>query len=109
MDTVLSLPRIRILRTLRHFDWATAGDVRNALDLDDVGPEANAITKTFARLVDEQLIDRRGDHGPFYYRLNERGRAELRAYLAKTQITDRDEPDRNGGTRRRRDAEGARS
>jgi hypothetical protein len=89
METVLALPRVRVLRALRWFDWASSMEITNALELGehDLPPVLAAI----GRLVEEGKLDRRGSSQPYEYRINDAGRTELKALLAKTQISDRDE------------------
>lgn len=95
LDTVLSLPRIRILRALRFFDWASSSDIAAALDAGE--HEIPTLQTATSRLVAEKLLDRRGTTAAHEYRLNDRGRLEIAAYIAKTQISELDERRTNGG------------
>lgn len=102
LDELLAMPRVRILRTLTHFDWASGEDINVALDnLDE--RSANAHSMCLGRMVREGLVERRGLWGrsgsrresrgglnPAYtrYRITDAGRRELRDLLAHAHVNE---------------------
>lgn len=85
LDELLEIPRVRILRALRHFDWASSEDIRIALDID--AQTALAFNTNMSRLVKERRIDRVGTSQLNYrYRINDAGRAQLKQLLGRAEI-----------------------
>lgn len=85
LDELLEIPRVRILRALRHFDWASGEDIRVALDLD--GPTAISFNTSLSRLHREHRLDRVGTSSQnFRYRINDAGRAQLKSLLGRAEI-----------------------
>lgn len=83
LDELLEMPRVRILRTLQRFDWATCEDVRLALGIDADERDANTFSTMITRLAREGYLERDNAQFPPRYRINECGREHLRDLLAR--------------------------
>lgn len=85
-DEMLHVPRFRILRALTHFDLASADDLSIALDLEDGKRAANALHTTLTRMHKERLLDRDGAPHYYRYRINTRGRRQLKKLIRRGAI-----------------------
>lgn len=81
IDELLERPRVRILRALRRFDWITAIDLADVLDLPTEKGARDSFASMLGRLVRIGQVERRGVR-PFDYRITKEGRADLEAVLA---------------------------
>lgn len=88
LDELLEMPRVRILRALRRFDWVSVEDINLALDnLDDRA--ANAHTKCVERLVREGHLEKRGTNwSNNRYRITDRGKQHLKDLLARGEVNE---------------------
>ncbi len=94
MDGVLSKPTVRVLRAIRFFDWAPSADILDAAGAPEyvfrsgvgTNTERNGITSALKRLASDGLVDRRGSHPRFEYRINARGKAALTDMIQNNQI-----------------------
>lgn len=91
IDELLEVPRVRILRALNRFDWALSGDLRVALDIEETVLEINKFARTLSSLVKERLVDMDGSGTSHRYRINDRGRAQLKQVIARGSIATADE------------------
>lgn len=91
LDELLEMPRVRVLRAMRHFDWASAEDLRVALDIPADRRAWNTLAKQLQRLTVEGALERTGPHATlFQYRITELGKRQLRGLLARGIVNDRE-------------------
>ncbi len=83
LDETLAKPRVRILRVLQHFGWATTEDIRIALDVPPVAIEWDRLNTATSRLTRDGHLERAGKFPEFIYRITPSGRRELQAELAR--------------------------
>lgn len=83
VDELLELPRVRVLRVLRHFDWLGSSDMLLALN----EPNYDAVWRALVAHIKDGNIERRGS-GPHEYRITQRGRAELAKLMARGDVNE---------------------
>lgn len=77
LEELLSSPRIRFLRRLRHFDWSTSDAVLEAMDV-TASDERNRFTAALRVAIRRGEIDRRRDAWTYEYRITASGRDALK-------------------------------
>ena len=87
VDELLDLPRVRVLRVLRHFDWATSTDLCVALGELNVAGKA-LIHNALSTHVEEGNVERLSHCVPYSYRITAAGRAELAQILSKGDVNE---------------------
>jgi hypothetical protein len=87
LDEMLDLPRVRVLRVLKHFDWAT---MRQICDWLNEGTLAawQSLNAALLRHNNEGHVERAGVPGAFTYRITEAGRAHLAQLLARGEVNE---------------------
>lgn len=82
IDETLSMPIVRVLRTLRHFEWVTSGELLYVLGVNERGREHNALHRALSRACVSGYIETRGPSRNYReYRITSKGRAELKRRL----------------------------
>lgn len=81
LDEVLERPRIRILRALLRFDWASADEIRVALD----EPDAELVSWTLRNMRRCGEIERKGPIMESVYRITRTGARNLKAMMRRTR------------------------
>lgn len=69
LDQWLEMPHVRIARTLKHFDQATALEIFDALDLPPDDSTRQLFSQAIQRLLKMGHIEQLGAVKPFTYRL----------------------------------------
>jgi hypothetical protein len=86
-DELIAMPRIRVLRLMRRFDWFSSIDLFDVLRVAE--HEIANYNKVLSRLVANGHVDRAGDGiGCYRYRINDRGVDSLRHWMARAQLPD---------------------
>lgn len=85
VDEMLELPRVRLLRAMRHFDWVTMPSILEAIS----EPGDSMLYSAMVRLVRERHVDKRADVYPALYRITKAGREHLESLLARGQVDER--------------------
>lgn len=88
LDELLDLPRVRVLRVLRRFDWATQADICGALD-EYTNAAWQALNSAIRRHVASGSVERLSGVVPYQYRITSAGRAELARMLARSEINEK--------------------
>lgn len=88
VDELLELPRVRVLRVLKHFDWA---DMRQICDSLNESSKAAwmALNSALIRHVRSGSVERCADRVPHQYRITAAGRDELASILARGEVNER--------------------
>jgi hypothetical protein len=87
IDELLAMPKVRVLRILRRFEWASSTEITDALELD--AAEVGLYSATISRLFKDGAIDRSGDRIYSYrYKVNAKGRTQLDRIIGRSAITD---------------------
>ncbi len=87
LDELLELPRVRVLRCLRHFDWATMKQVCDWLNENDHA-SWQALNSALKRHVESGSVELRDSTIPRHYRITQAGRAELAQLLARGEVNE---------------------
>jgi hypothetical protein len=83
LDALLDRPEVRLLRALRHFDWAPASDLYIALDVPHEDSfNRNVFETTLYRSIKAGFARRRGPRNWTEYQLTKRGLRHLEQRLA---------------------------
>lgn len=84
IDETLQLPRVRLLRALRWFDWVTLHDLLDALDMDECDDRPRWAHKTAMHLLSRGgfVETLRVPLVGVMYRITAKGRAELAGRIA---------------------------
>lgn len=79
------LMRPRILRSLRFFDWVTAGELFDAMgiEMDHAANQYNNAAVQLSRLCREGLVEKRGVRGAYDWRITAAGREALAPQLKR--------------------------
>lgn len=87
LDEILERPAVRLLRILRWWDDATAGDLFQAIDLP--GHLEDSYLHVLRRMSRNGYVTRSGlglSHSPFHYRISAVGRRYLAAEIDRARI-----------------------
>lgn len=87
LDELLATARVRVLRALRHFDWATSTDLCVALGELNVAGKA-IVHNALSTHVEEGNVERLPHCVPYSYRITAAGRAELAQILSKGEVNE---------------------
>lgn len=87
LDEIESMPRVRVLRALKHFDWVSARDLMEAIGVYE-RHTASSFTAVIAQLVAEELVDRSGEYATALYRVDARGIAYLETILKRALVSE---------------------
>lgn len=90
LDILLDLPRVRTLRVLKRFSWASISDLLIALDDVDADHKTrNTLVQAIDRHVDQGHVERDASQPKrCLYRITDAGRAELARLLAMGEVNE---------------------
>jgi hypothetical protein len=78
LDRMLSMQSVRVLRALRHFDWALVGEIRESMR----APTARPVWLALGKHVEAGRVERDGSR----YRITVAGRTWLDGMLARSRL-----------------------
>ena len=83
LDEILGMPRVRVLRALRHFEWVTLEELFLSMGLlSNSSHEWRNLVASLCRAYKAGQVKRRGKaNGHCHYRITAVGRAELKRRL----------------------------
>ena len=88
LDCLIDSPRVRILRCLVHFDWASRSDIMIALDLSRESIRYRSHVVALENLCRDGHVESSGDARSAYctYRITPAGRSWLAKQLARADV-----------------------
>jgi DNA-binding MarR family transcriptional regulator len=87
LDELLEMPRVRVLRALRRFDWMSVREMLDALNEHE--PRVNiALWRALAVLVDAGHAEKAPNGRGHIYRITAGGRRELERLLDRAVISE---------------------
>lgn len=87
IDELLELPRVRVLRALKHFDWMSMKQICEWLNEHD-SASWQALNSALKRHTESGCVELRDSTIPRHYRITPKGRAELVQILARGEVNE---------------------